>query len=505
MEVKEAQTSKTAGPVKAAVSRIKIVWLIVAIVAAGIVVLLPTPESLSVAGQRSLAILVFAVIVWLTEAISYPVSAFAILSMLTLFMAYAPNPDSETGDDNLGTSAALSQALGGFSTGAWALVLAALFLAAAMQVTNLHRRIALLILRSVGERTDAILLGTILISTVLAFIVPSSTARTGAILPILLGLVVSFGLEKKSRMAALLVLTAVHASTIWNVGLKTGAAQNILMDGLVKEYFGESITWGKWFLAGAPWAVIMCVALFFIMRTLFKPELTEIEGGRDLARKQLKELGPVRPEEWRLIAATIALLFFWSTEGTLHSIDSSTITVVAIAILLLPGVGVFSWKQANQYLDWGTVWVLGVSISLGTVLLRSGAAKWLSDAILAPIGLDRYPLVIAVAVCALFGILIHLGFASGSSLTSVFIPVTMVLASTFDASIEAQIGFVLIMQFIVNFGFLLPISTPQGLLAHGTGAFTGRDFIKSGIPITIVGYLLLVLFAGTYWQWIGIL
>lgn len=404
----------------------KTIWLVVAFVATAVVLLLPTPEGLSVAAHRGLAILVFAVIVWLTEAVSYPVSAFSILAMLTLFMAFAPNPDDPTA--NLGTSAALKQALGGFSNTAWALVL-----------------------------------------------------------------------------TALLVLTAVHASTIWNVGLKTGAAQNILADGFVKEAFGQSISWGTWFLAGGPWVIIMCVVLFFVMRHLFRPEVDRLVGGRELAGKQLAEMGPVSGAEWRLIAVTVALLILWSTEGTFHEIDSSTATVLAIAFLLLPKVGVFNWKQANSYMDWGTVFVLGVSISLGTVLLKSGAAKWLSDTVLAPIGLADKPIVVAVALAALFGILLHLGFASGSSLTSVFIPVMIALVGGFQLNTAQQIGFVMIMQFVVNFGFLLPISTPQGLLAFGTGTFTVRDFLRSGIPLTVIGYLLLVLFAGTYWNWIGVL
>lgn len=404
----------------------KTIWLVVAFVATAVVLLLPTPEGLSVAAHRGLAILVFAVIVWLTEAVSYPVSAFSILAMLTLFMAFAPNPDDPTA--NLGTSAALKQALGGFSNTAWALVL-----------------------------------------------------------------------------TALLVLTAVHASTIWNVGLKTGAAQNILADGFVKEAFGQSISWGTWFLAGGPWAIIMCVVLFFVMRHLFRPEVDRLVGGRELAGKQLAEMGPVSGAEWRLIAVTVALLILWSTEGTFHEIDSATATVLAIAFLLLPKVGVFNWKQANSYMDWGTVFVLGVSISLGTVLLKSGAAKWLSDTVLAPVGLADKPIVVAVAIAALFGILLHLGFASGSSLTSVFIPVMIALVGGFQLDTAQQIGFVMVMQFVVNFGFLLPISTPQGLLAFGTGTFTVRDFLRSGIPLTVIGYLLLVLFAGTYWNWIGVL
>jgi solute carrier family 13 (sodium-dependent dicarboxylate transporter), member 2/3/5 len=53
--------------------------------------------------------------------------------------------------------------------------------------------------------------------------------------------------------------------------------------------------------------------------------------------------------------------------------------------------------------------------------------------------------------------------------------------------------------------FLLPVNAPQSMLAYGTGAFTVKDFIKAGIPLTIVGYLLILLFSATYWKWVGLL
>jgi solute carrier family 13 (sodium-dependent dicarboxylate transporter), member 2/3/5 len=58
---------------------------------------------------------------------------------------------------------------------------------------------------------------------------------------------------------------------------------------------------------------------------------------------------------------------------------------------------------------------------------------------------------------------------------------------------------------VISFGFLLPVNAPQNMLAYRTGTFTVRDFIKSGIPLTIAGYLLILLFSATYWKWIGLL
>jgi len=162
-----------------------------------------------------------------------------------------------------------------------------------------------------------------------------------------------------------------------------------------------------------------------------------------------------------------------------------------------------SWKEASAKIDWGTIIVFAVGISLGTVLLNTKGAMWLSDAVFGSLGLDSMPILATIALVTLFNIIIHLGFASATSLASALIPVFIALATTLpDVN---HIGFVLIQQFIISFGFLLPISAPQNMLAYGTGAFTTKDFIKSGIPLTIGAYLLVLLFSATYWKWMGLL
>src|SRR5699024_10368112 len=172
------------------------------------------------------------------------------------------------------------KAFAGLSSSGNILVLMALFLAAAMQATGLHKRLALWVLRIVGESTNAVLIGAILVATILAFFVPSATARAGAVIPILLGMVAAFGLPKESKLGALMVITAVHAVSIWNIGIKTAAAQNLVAVGFIQEAFGEDVAWGRWFLVAAPWSAIMCVVLFFVMKAIITPEVNHIEGGR---------------------------------------------------------------------------------------------------------------------------------------------------------------------------------------------------------------------------------
>ena len=109
------------------------------------VLLLPTPASLPLAGHRMLAVLVFAVIVWMTEALDYAVSAIVIAALMAFLLGFSPNPANHKA--LLGTSAGLTLAFSGFANTALVLVASALFLAAAMTSTGLDKRIALDVLR----------------------------------------------------------------------------------------------------------------------------------------------------------------------------------------------------------------------------------------------------------------------------------------------------------------------------------------------------------------------
>ncbi|MCZ2257436.1 anion permease [Sporosarcina sp. G11-34] len=477
-------------------------WITLAFIVLVVILLLPNPTDLPVMGQRALAILAFAVVLWMTEAVSYPVSSAMIIGLVAILLGLAP--DMANPDVLLGTKAALKLALGGFSNSAVALVAAALFLAAAMQATNLHKRLALFILSKVGVKTGAIVFGAIIVSIVLAFFVPSATARAGAVVPILLGMVAAFGLPHNSRLGALLVITAVQSVSIWNIGIKTGAAQNMVAIGFIENEFGESVSWGAWFLYAAPWSIIMSVVLYFVMTRLIKPETQVVEGGKELIQGQLKELGPMKSSEKRLIIVAITLLLFWSTEEILHPFDTTTVTLIAITILLAPKIGVFDWKTVEKLIPWGTIIVFAVGIALGTILLDTQGAQWLSNKVFGAMGLENMPILATIALLSLFNILIHLGFASATSLSSALIPIFIALTTTISLDVN-DVGFVLIQQFVISFGFLLPISAPQNMLAYGTGSFTVKDFIKSGVPLTIIGYLLILLMSATYWKWIGLL
>src|SRR5690349_19951522 len=162
----------------------------------------------------------------------------------------------------LGTSAALTLAFRGFANTALVLVASALFLAAAMTATGLDKRIALNVLSRVGTETRHVVVGTILVGFIIAFLVPSTTARVACLVPITLGIIAAFGVSKKSAFASMLMITTVQTASIWNVGIKTAAAQNLDAISFIENVIGKTITWLVWLIAAAPSGVLMSVALY---------------------------------------------------------------------------------------------------------------------------------------------------------------------------------------------------------------------------------------------------
>lgn len=497
---------------------VAIPWgLLAAIIALLAVLMLPTPEGLSTSGHRMLAILVFAVVVWVTETVSYEVSCIAIMTLIALMVGFAPVVTldasrsfvSENPDVLLGTSKAMGMALAGFSNTAWSLVAGATFLAAAMSYIGLDKRIALVILNIVGTSTKRILIGIVLVTIVLSLFVPSATARVACIVPIMSGVVAAYGVEKRSRIAVGIFIMVAQATSVWNVGIQTAAAQNLLTTGFMQSHIGHQVSWFDWLIAGGPWSVLMSIVLFYLVLKLLPPEADEVPGGKEAIAAELRALGPTPANQWRLLIITCVLLFFWATGGgLLHSIDTTTVTAVGLTLLLLPIIGVINWKEVQKRAPWGTILVFGVGISLGTALLNTGAGKWLGDWVVQSAGLEAMSPFMIFTVMAAFLIVIHLGFASATAMASLFMPIMIVMFHVIGESNAAltpqvQLGLSMLLGFAISYGFILPINAPQNMVCLGTETFNSREFARIGIPLTVIGYLLMLVMALTYWPLLG--
>jgi solute carrier family 13 (sodium-dependent dicarboxylate transporter), member 2/3/5 len=233
--------------------------------------------------------------------------------------------------------------------------------------------------------------------------------------------------------------------------------------------------------AAFPFGVLMSITLYWVLMKLMPPEIDEVPGGDETIRREKAQLGPQdapgKETAWAL--AGIAVLLVDRRRRSLF--DTASTTLVAITLMLLPGIGVMDWKETVNKIPWGTVLLFSVGIGLGSAILSTKAAAWLANVIVTTTGLQTMPALMILAILAAVLITIHLDFASAIALAAAMIPLVISVLQTVQTSGINIIGMTMVLQFVVSFGFILPVNAPQNMIAYGTETFTVRDFVRTGV------------------------
>jgi solute carrier family 13 (sodium-dependent dicarboxylate transporter), member 2/3/5 len=463
---------------------------------------MPQPAGLTVVGQRVLAILVFSVIVWITEAVSYAVSALLIISALIVLLGFSPAPNDPK--IMLGTLKAIPLAFSGFVNSAWVLVSAGLCISVCMFETGLQNRIILKVLSVVGSKTNNIIAGMIIVAQILALFIPATAARAATMTPIALGLITAFNIDRKSVFARQLMMTVGLATAISGIGLLTASSPNPYVVSFIAKALHRTITWADWFVYAEPLGIAMAIILYYMVTRFNKFEFDEIPGGRQTIAKALSDLGPMNPAEKRIAVIFVVTIALWVTEKW-HHIDSNSVAVLSVTAMLMPYIGVTSWKAISGKVAWGTILLFGAGLSLGEIIFSSGAAVWMAKVSLGSMGLERLtpPNMMAIIVVAI--VIIRFAFSSILSAAVTVVPTILGLLLGMNNPDLPIMGMLLISTYTVYFAFILPVNAPHVMIPYATDTFEIKDCIRVGGPLTLAGIVLVVLFSYTYWSWLGLM
>lgn len=224
---------------------------------------------------------------WMTEAI--PLAATAMVP-LVVFPLFQVGEFSDVATPY--ASATIFLFLGGF------------LIALGLQRWNVHRRIALMVVLLVGTSPKKLILGFMLATGFLSMWV-SNTATAVVMLPIGMSVLqltadVVGGMRKQAKFATGLMLAIAYSASIGSLGTLIGTPPNALLAGYMSEAHGYTIGFAQWMMVGMPIAVVFVFIAWAVLVTVFKPEMTEIPGGRELIKKRAARDGQVdRPADRR--------------------------------------------------------------------------------------------------------------------------------------------------------------------------------------------------------------
>lgn len=491
-EIKKADNKKTR----------KMVGIILAFVVMAIFQSISFPSTLTPMGHALLTTLVFMLVLWVTEAVGYAASSFFLIVSFTFLVAFSP--DAETGK-LIGTNNALGMALSGFSSTAWVLVVAALFLSSAIEKSGLGERIGLIILSRMGARPKRVLLGVLIMAFILTVFIPAQAANAALMTAVAMGIIEAFKIERKNNLAKGMLLLVAFGTGIAGMGILTSGAPPIQTAAFIAQATKHQITWLHWALYGMPFALVMGAILYFMVLRMFPVGNEELSGGPELIRRQLTKLGPLTSRERNLLIIMLATIFLWATGNILHPLDSSTVALIAVVAMFFPGIGVATWKEMATKVNWGTLMLFGAAISMGQYLLKSGAAAWVAKNTIIALGVDKWPFLLMIGAGGLFFAIFALAFSARSAAVAALVPTAIGFAQGLTIPGLSVWGLTLILYYTIQFSVILPVNTPMSMVAYSTDTFSSDEMMKLGIPLVIIAVLMMVLFSATYWRWVGVI
>jgi len=443
------------------------------------------PEDLSREGQLVLACTFWIAIWWITEAV--PIAITSLLPIILFPLTGA-----------LG----LSETTSSYGHKYIFLYIGGFILAIAIEKWNLHKRIALNIIRLIGTNVKSIILG-FMIATAFMSMWISNTATSVMMLPIGIAIVLqlkdnpSTVEDENEIFGKVLMLAIAYSASIGGLATLIGTPPNLVLAGILEELYGVEISFSKWISFGLPVSILLLFICWkYLTNYAFSIKQEAFPGGKAEITKQLKSLGKVTFEEKLVMTVFFMTALAWITRSFLlqawiAAIDDTIIAVTAAVILfILPsksrrGEKLLSWSEAVK-LPWGILLLFGGGLALAQSFKSTGLAEWIGGQLSSFEGLSL--ILMLFILIAMMNFLTEI--TSNLATTAMMLPVLAPLA--LSVNIHPYI-FMIGATLAASCAFMLPVATPPNAVVFGSGYLKIIDMVKAGVFMNIISILLLTL------------
>ena len=452
--------------------------LILAAVVALLVWCLPVEnwiDGLTIIQKRTLAIFIYAILMWLFEA----VPAWTTSVMVVVLLLFTTSNSSLVFFENaapevLGTQTSYKSLLHCFADPIIMLFIGGFVLAIAASKTGLDLFLARVMLKPFGKNPKMVLLGFLMVTGIFSMFL-SNTATAAMMLTFLGPVLKALPADGKGKTA--LALAIPIAANVGGMGTPIGTPPNAIALKYLNESLGFNIGFFDWAIVMMPFVILLLLLSWVLLLKLFpfteKHIHLNIEG-KTAERSQLII-------SYITIGLTILL---WLTDK-LTGINANTVALIPIAIFCVTGL--FGKKELKE-LDWDVIWLVAGGFALGTALDKSGLAAHLVGAI--PFG-QWSPLVVIIGaglICWLFSNII-----SHTATANLLVPILAVVGGSIATALAPLGGVTALLIGVAigsSLGMVLPISTPPNAIAASTGMIEQKEMVKTGLFMGIVGLVL---------------
>lgn len=439
----------------------------------------------------AIAMMVFVVFCFMTECIPLPGVAFCI-GLILVFS---------------GVVTRQQVAMLYWDDAVW-FIMGSLMFAAAFVKTGVDKRICLMLFRklAVPNVKWVTLIFFVIIAPLAAFI--SDHALAAMFLPIGMLLYQSSltdEVPEDPELAKMIMIAIAMACNIGGPGAPSGGARNVIMMTYLNDMFGFDIGYFQWVTYCFPFIIIMIPVTWFLLNMRFKPRITSLAPAMDQLKREIGRTGGWSGKQIWALAIFLIMVYGWFTEKAFFNMGIYPVRL-GIGVIAVAGAvaylltGVVNWRDYQEKVDWGVIWLYAGAIIFGRVLDSTGAAYWLARSVidmLAPLGMDSGLPLLATSN-GLTAVLTNL-MADGPAAAAVG-PISLNMAGLVHPGTTYLPFMAMATAIASSFAYCLIIGTPPNAIVYASGYLEPKDYLRVGIPLWLFSNILIILLTAVYWN-----
>jgi len=438
-----------------------------------VVLALPTPTGLSVAGQRVLAVAVLAIALWGTEMLPAAVTGMLVILALVL----------------TGAVPGLREGLAGFAEPIVYFLMGVLTIGLAVSHSGLAERVAHVLVARAGGRPRRLYGELLLAFPLMTLMLPSATTRTGILVHVYDQALEIGGVPRGAPLAKAIMLALNSVNRLASTILLTGGITPVVAAGLI-----GGMSWTRWLtLMSAPYVALLAVAAA-VIAIQYRGAFTG-----ELAAAPPRERQPLTPIEWRTALITGGAALLWLTDAW-HHWHPAVPALLAWGCLLLPRVGVLTWSRFEREFGWANIFVIAASLSLAQAISRSGAGAWLASLLVHATPMAERSSLAVVGALLVASAVVRLLVPNITGFLATTIPVAMSIGTATGLN-PVLCG--LLVTIAGDAVLYYPAQSASSLVVYERGHLTAGEIFRFGVWMTVLAAGVVLLVALPYWALIG--
>ena len=361
---------------------------------------------------------------------------------------------------------------------------------AALFYTGLAQKIGETVVSHAGTSENGLMLAIMLVTaTMSAFL--SNTGTTAALLPVVVGICAVAKIPASRQLMPL-----AFAAGIGGIITMVGTPPNIIVSGTLSKFGIEPFGFFEFAWIGIPLTVATIVFMMLVGKHLLpKHEITDAgDVEQEVAAEDISNDPKKQLFSGLILLGVILAMILGDPLKTYFGINLPLSMVAVIGAMLCVLTGCLNEKQAYTSIDWVTIFLFAGMMPVATALDQSGAGKMIADAVIGVMGSDPSPYFATAVLFALSCIMTQ--FMSNTASCALLAPIGISIAQGMGADPHAVL---MAIGVAASCAFGTPVGTPPNTLVLGPGQYKFTDYVKAGVPLILVCFVVSLIIIPMVW------